>query len=140
MTTAPATIDCRTSAALGLLLLFEQRSPRDDEVSATVFVFGDSELVDLPLVRRRVSIAERVDLRERAEGAQAADAHFIPALDRAFNFALDWKTRVEGVFELPRGRCPPRQPARQGQPAHGRKDDGLNTVAYGGLELAVSVL
>ena len=45
-----------------LLLLLEQRPPRDDELPSALVVLEDPERVDAPDVRRRVGVADRVDL------------------------------------------------------------------------------
>ena len=121
------------------LLLLEKRTPRDDEVLAAFLVLDDPECVDAPFVRRRVG-PERVDLRDRAEGALARDAHLVAALHRLFDLSFHRKTGVERVFELPLGRGPSHQPPGERQPAHGRHHHRLNAVADGDLEIALGVL
>ncbi len=78
--------------------------------------------------------------RHRAEGALAADAHLVSALHGAFDLAFHRETGVERVFELPRGRGPPRQPPGKCQPSLGRHDHRLDAVADRDLENAFVVL
>src|SRR5262245_16234305 len=66
------------------LLLLQQRTPRDDDAPPRILVFDDPELVDASFVNRRVR-STRIDLRERAERALAADAHLEPALHDPFD-------------------------------------------------------
>ena len=66
---------------VGLLLAFEQFSPRQDDVLAAVLVFDDLEGEHLADVNGWIGGAGDVDLRQRAERAFARDAHFVAALD-----------------------------------------------------------
>jgi hypothetical protein len=67
---APETMDLRTSAAARLLLLFEQGSPRHDDVPAAFRVLDNPEQVDA--VRRAWPFGPMdVDLRKRTEGPLA---------------------------------------------------------------------
>jgi hypothetical protein len=52
-------------------------------------------------VHRRVG-SQGVDL-EVGQKALPGDAHLVPAFDRPFDLPFDRKTRLERVFELPRG-------------------------------------
>ena len=97
--------DDRAADLVGVraLLLFEQRTPRDDEVLAAFLELDDPELVDAPDVRRGVGTG-RVDLGDGTEAAQAGDADFVSALHLPFDLAFDRKSGAERVLELPRGR------------------------------------
>ena len=125
---------------LRALLLLEQRTPRDDEVPAALPVLDDPERVDVSFVLRRVRGPEDVDLRHRAEGALAGDAHFVPALHDALDLAFHREAGAERVLELPVGRGPPRQLPGERQSPRGRHDHRLDAVADRDLESAVVVL
>ena len=122
-----------------LLSLLEKDTARDHDVPAAFLVFRDSELVDVSFVRRRIG-PQRVDLRDRTEGALPADADFVSALHGPLDPSFHRKTGTKGVFELPAGRGRPRQLPREDQPFLGRHDHRLNAVADGHVELAIRVL
>src|SRR5439155_11955044 len=98
----------------------------------------DPEFVDSAFVYRRV-VADDVNLRERAEGALARDAHFVAALDRPFDFSFHGQTGAKRVLELARVPGPSCQPAREDETARGRHDHCLNPIADGDLERALVV-
>ena len=50
-----------------LLLLFEQRTSRDDDVPAPFLVFDDTEPVDAPFVLRRLGVAGRISIWEKGQ-------------------------------------------------------------------------
>ena len=139
--TAPATIDRRTSPALA-------RCSSSSSARRETTRFLPPSLYSM--IRNCVDAALRappdrcrgldVDLRDRAEGALAGDAHFVAALDRLFDLAFDRQTGAERVFELPRGRGPARQLPGERQPARGRHHHRLDAVADGDLERAVVIL
>src|SRR4029077_13105222 len=81
-----------------------------------------------------------VDLRERAEGARFADAHFVAALDLALDLALDRQLAAEGALELAIARGAAEQPARHRDPASGRDHGRLDALPDRDLEPAVLVL
>src|SRR5439155_25897523 len=121
-------------------LFFQQRTPRDDAVSAVFFVLDDPECVDTPDVLRRIHGPDNVDLGEWAEGSLTADARLVSALYLAFDPALHRQSGVERVFELPVGRRTAGQPPGKSQPSLGRHDHRLDVVADGDLERAFVVL
>ena len=139
MSTAPGTIASPDLGGAGALFLFDERPPRDDEVLAAFLELDDPEFVDAAFVLGRVGATPGVDLRERAEGALARDAHFVSALHRALDLAFDGQTGLKRVLELPRRRGSERQRARERQPAHGRHHHRLDAVAGGDLEVALGV-
>jgi hypothetical protein len=87
----------------------------------------------------RLSVPSCVDLRRRAERTLAGDAHLVPALHHAFDFALNRQARLEGVLELSRGRSASRQFPRERQPGAGRHHDRLDAVADRDLERPILV-
>ena len=117
--TAPATIDRRISAALARCSSSSSARRETTRFLPPSLYSMIRNCVDAPFVRRRVR-PERVDLRERAEGALAGDAHLVSALHRPFDLAFHRKTGLERVFELPLGRGAARQPPGERQPSHGR--------------------
>ena len=56
------------------LFLLEQCAARDDEIPAALLELDDAELIDAPLVLRRIGVPDDIDLRDRAEGALPRDA------------------------------------------------------------------
>src|SRR5207249_8805957 len=109
-----------------LLLFFEQRSARYDEVPPIIPVFDDPECVDAPDVHGRIGGAGDVDLRDRTESALPADAHLVTALHLAFDFAFHRQVRAEGFGELLVGRSPASEPAGELQTTGRRNDAGVN--------------
>jgi hypothetical protein len=73
----------------GALFLLEHRPPRDDDVPSAFLVIGDAERVDAADVLGRICVSNGIDLRERAEGALAANTDLVTAfhvpLDLAFH-------------------------------------------------------
>ena len=81
-----------------------------------------------------------VDLREGAEGALAGEPHFVSALDRALDLALDWQPRAVRVGQLLIGDVAARQLPGERQPAGCRHHGRLDAIADRNLDEAVGVL
>src|SRR5204863_6101105 len=123
----------------GPLLLLEQRAPRHDDVAPAFGVLADPKLVDAAdvLVGRRAS--SDVYLRERAEGAAAADADLVSALHFALDLALDSQAGSIRILELFAGRRAACEFVRERQTALSRGHHGVDAVAHLDLDRAVLV-
>ncbi len=88
----------------------------------------------------RVGGANDIDLRHRAEGSLAGDAHIVAALHCALDLALDRLSGLVRVAEFLLRRGVAHTLPRERQPSRGRDDPGLNGVAHGNLEHSLRVL
>ena len=88
----------------------------------------------------RVGAADRVNLRERAEAARAANLDLVAALHFAFDLAFDRESRLVGALELLVGGRAARQAARQHDAAGGGDDQRLDGVADGDFKHPLVVL
>ncbi len=91
-----------------LLLLLDERAPRQDEVAR--LVARDAERQPLADVRREVLDEPRVELRRGAEAAHAGHVHRDAALDDLLHHALDGDAELLRLLELrarSRGRARP---------------------------------
>ena len=90
------------------LLLFEQCTPRNDDVAPVLLEFGDAERVDIADVNGGFG-AQDVDLRKRAERSLPCDADLEAALDLLLDPSFHGQAGAERVLELSHGSGAARQ-------------------------------